>query len=185
VAALSAKNVALALNSVTHFRGYDDFVARGKQRVLWLCQSGQRFHTQSLAMLVNSLVKRRAADPEVLSECARVAVQIPPSDYSPQAIAIILNGFSKSGRTDDAKELFAYLSYVATELPPQRWDAQGTALLLNSFARARVSDPTLFQAFSQIAQSLPLEAFSAQNIANIVNALGKMGFRDLALLSPT
>ena len=51
--------------------------------------------------------------------------------------------------------------------------------------RARVSDPTLFQAFSQIAQSLPLEAFSAQNIANIVNALGKMGFRDLALLNPT
>ena len=74
---------------------------------------------------------------------------------------------------------------MATELPPQRWDAQGTALLLNSFARARVSDPTLFQAFSQIAQSLPLEAFSAQNIANIVNALGKMGFRDLALLNPT
>ena len=178
---MSAKNVALALNSVSHRQGFDALFHVGVQRIELLCTTKYKFHAQSLAMMVNALVKRRLLDSRMVRLLSQAAQSIPPHDYSPQSVAIILNAFSKVARHDS--HLFLYMSEVAVNLDERMWDAQACALLLNSFARTGHSDIPLFLHFEAVILKQDIRAFTAQNVANIVNAYAKCGFNQTAVLT--
>ena len=145
---MSAKNVALALNSVSHRQGFNAMFTAGVRRIRLLCTSNYKLHTQSLAMMVNALVKRRMLDASLVKDISITAQRIDPESYSPQSVAIILNAFSKVARHDS--KLFLYMSEVAMRLDKRMWDAQACALLLNSYARSGERDANLFTHFEDI-----------------------------------
>ena len=171
---MSAKNVALVLNSVSHRQGFDSLYQAGANRMRMLCTTNHKLHTQSLAMMVNALVKRRMFDESLAQDVSGLAQTIEPESYSPQSVAIILNAFSKVGVHDS--QLFRFMSSVAMQLDRSSWDVQACALLLNSFARSGERDVALFSYFEGVIVEQDIREFSAQNVANIVNAYAKCGF---------
>ena len=171
---MSAKNVALVLNSVSHRQGFDSLYQAGAERIRMLCRCNHKLHTQSLAMMVNALVKRRMLDASLVQDISQLAQEIEPEGYSPQSVAIILNAFSKVASHDS--RLFRFMSSVAMQLRRSSWDAQACALLLNSFARSGERDEALFSYFEGIIVEQDIKEFSAQNVANIVNAYAKCSF---------
>jgi hypothetical protein len=185
---MSGKNIALALNAAASVSGNQDTFRQAAARIAQLCEQGHEIHTQSLAMMVNSFTKQQFRDPVLFRHMAAVAQRIPTSNYSHQAIAILLNGYSKSGTLDDGTShfdyapLFQHLSLVARSMDRTGWDAQGIALVLNSFARMHMKDEALFSKFGEYACGLPPSSFTAQNVANIVNAMGKLSLRNEELL---
>ena len=81
---MSAKNIALALNSLSHRHEFSSLFQAAVQRIQMLCDTGFLFHTQSLAMIVNALVKRRMLDAALVRAISEAAQRIEPDSYSPQ-----------------------------------------------------------------------------------------------------
>ena len=81
---MSAKNIALALNSLSHRHEFASLFEAAVQRIQMLCDTGFLFHTQSLAMIVNALVKRRMLDAALVRAMSEAAQRIEPDSYSPQ-----------------------------------------------------------------------------------------------------
>ena len=184
MSSMSGKNVALALNSVSHRDGFDSLFAEGIARLRTICASTFaatnvpvcNLHAQSLSMMVNALAKRRMlADAALLADISHAAQRMDPLTYSPQSVAIILNAYSKVARPDSS--LFLYMSKVATSLEQAAWEPLSVALLLNSFARSGERDGELFRHFESIIVKLDTRSFTAQNISIIVNAYAKCGYK--------
>ena len=70
---MSAKNVALSLNSLAQRKGHEAFFEASIGRILQLCHENHEFHSQSLAMMVNALVKRRLYARTLFTAIAGVA----------------------------------------------------------------------------------------------------------------
>ena len=131
------------------------------------------FGAQAISVIANAFVKVRISDHVLFTRLAETCEHVPHSDFTPQAIANIMNAYARHDNLD-CKALFAFLSKVSQQSMPSLWLSRHLALVVNALAKLDYRDDALLKWIAEAALARPTSSFDVQAISNILNGYGKL-----------
>lgn len=135
-----------------------------------------------------------------MRKLSRILLSMPPSSFTAQGVALIVNAYAKMSREGLVIEslqpqgedvgltlLFSHMGSVAIQMGSRCFelpcDAQHVSNIVNAYAKANIANVELFNHLSRVAQGMGRDAFDAQNVANIVHAYANLRIRDEELFA--
>jgi len=106
----------------------------------------------------------------------------PPSSFSAQELALVINALARLGRKDDVllRMLLSHAWTISTR-EPDSLDAQAIAMICNGMTRLKVQDLNLLRSFSKIIRRRPPQQFSHQQASMVLNSYANSRLRDQAV----
>lgn len=154
---------------------------------LTLMQPEDSFDEQSIANLVNAFSKNCISWPKhknqapsawfqlqaMMRKLARVLLRMPPSSFTAQGVALVVNAYAKMHREGLVLEtlknggedvgfnlLFSHMGSVAVQMGSRCFelpcDAQHVSNIVNAYAKANIANVELFDHLSRVAQVLSI-----------------------------
>jgi len=136
------------------------------------------FGAQAISVIANAFVKVHVTDEMLFTRLAYACEHVAFSDFTPQAIANIMNAYARHDNLDN-QALFAFLSKVSRQSVPSQWESRHLALVVNALAKVGYKDDGLLKWIAEAALARPTSSFDVQAISNILNGYGKLYGSDM------
>ena len=119
------------------------------------------FGAQAISVIANAFVKVHITDEMLFTRLAYACEHVAFSDFTPQAIANIMNAYARHDNLDN-KALFAFLSKVSRQSVPSQWESRHLALVVNALAKVDYKDDGLLKWIAEAALARPTSSFDVQ-----------------------
>jgi len=179
VSSLRGAQLADALAAVKGRSGFENLIKFAASRLLHsdlrIVQEAQDMQPSHVARLVEAFSGGQR-DPTLYRKLAGICMQMPPSAFTVDDIAHILEGFDVAGVRD--KGLLRHMAAILQSLPSKTYTARGIGSLASSLATGGALDDAAFRSLSFAAQQLTPEEYSADTLSVIMVAFASAEMRD-------
>jgi len=134
--------------------------------VQWRGRAAPEFSVQAVGVLLFAFSRVQVDDPKLLDFLAHIIVDIPPGDFTPQALAVVISVYAGAHRRRSfssltlaasvdpaalplATGILGHLATVASTVAPESYEARHVRAIVSAYHRAGVRGSGLFLVMSR------------------------------------